>query len=210
MDEDACAGGCKGGTVEVEGAVDLGPSRELRVDARPAKKVEGLEGLGEKAVPKVEGKGGIGTAQACDEVVLERSDRTFGGVTAMNVGRSELEVDVVVDHEALEGGGCFVVQALEEGAKAARCQGFVGALESGEDFVAGLASHRLDMNVVAVVVVEDQHVGVAGAGRLDEAAGEIGKELAGGGGAVGEESVRADGLGRWGRAVVGVAGRGAR
>ena len=207
MDENACAGGCEGGAVEVEGTVDLCPSGELRVDARAAKKVEGLEGLGEKAVPKVEGKGGIGAAEAGDEVVFERSDCTFGGIPAMHVGRSELEVDVVGDHETLEGGGGFVVQALEEGAEAARGQGFVGALESGEDFVAGLASHGLDMDVVAVVVVEDQHVGVAGAGRLDEATSKVGEELACGGGAVGKESVRADGLRRGGGTVVSVTRR---
>ena len=109
MDEDACAGGCKGGTVEVEGAVDLGPSRELRVDARPAKKVEGLEGLGEKAVPKVEGKGGIGTTQACDEVVLESSDSAFSGIASMYMWRDKLKIDGIGLKELSEWHGSFVV-----------------------------------------------------------------------------------------------------
>ena len=40
---------------------------------------------------------------------------------------------------------------------------------------------RLDMNVVAVMVVEEKHAFLAGAGRLDEAAGGIREYLAGDG-----------------------------
>ena len=43
----------------------------------------------------------------------------------------------------------------------------------GEDFRARLAFHGFDVDEVAVVVVEDKHVGVARAGGLDEASCEI-------------------------------------
>jgi hypothetical protein len=41
------------------------------------------------------------------------------------------------------------------------------------------------VNKVAVVVINYQHVGVAGDGRLNEAAGEVGEDFAGVGGKVG-------------------------
>ena len=49
----------------------------------------------------------------------------------------------------------------------------------GEDGRAGLGRHWLDVNVIAVVVVYDQHVGVASRGSFDKSAGEIAENLAG-------------------------------
>ena len=43
------------------------------------------------------------------------------------------------------------------------------------------------MYKIAVVVVDDQHVGMAGDGGLDDASGEIGEDLAGVRGKVGKE-----------------------
>jgi hypothetical protein len=48
---------------------------------------------------------------------------------------------------------------LEERAEAAGGEEGVGTLLCGKNFGAGFALHRLDMDVVAVVVVENQHVG---------------------------------------------------
>ncbi len=73
----------------------------------------------------------------------------------------------------------------------------------GEDFWARLAFHGFDMVEVAVVVVEDKHVGVARAGGLDEASCKIGEELAGDGGAVRKEFVRALRVEGGGSVVVG-------
>ena len=47
-------------------------------------------------------------------MVFEGADGAFGGITTMNMGRRELEVNGVVGHEALESGRGFVVEALEE------------------------------------------------------------------------------------------------
>ena len=53
MDKDADAGRCKRGTVKVEGAVELGPGRELGVHAGTTEEVQGDDGLGDEAVPQV-------------------------------------------------------------------------------------------------------------------------------------------------------------
>jgi hypothetical protein len=86
----------------------------LRVDARSAEEVERLNGLWKQAIPEVERKGGVGAAEASNEMVFEGADGAFSGITTMNMGRCELEIDGVVGHEALESGRCFVVEALEE------------------------------------------------------------------------------------------------
>ena len=73
-----------------------------------------MDGLGKQAIPEVERKGGVGAAEASNEMVFEGADGAFGGITTMNMGRRELEVNGVVGHEALESGRGFVVEALEE------------------------------------------------------------------------------------------------
>ena len=87
--------------VEVEGAVDLGVGGEAWVDAGAAEQVEGDEGLWEESIPEIEREIGVGAAEAGDEVVLKGTDGPFGGITAMNVRRGELEIDFLGVHELL-------------------------------------------------------------------------------------------------------------
>ena len=85
----------------------------------------------------------------------------------------------------------------------------VCAFVGGEDFGPSLVLHRLDMYEVTVVLVDDEHVAVAHRRRLNEAAGEVGEDLAGGGGEVGVEVVGACCGWRWvGGVRVGVVGVG--
>ena len=51
----------KRSSVEIESAMQLGLCRERGVDARAAEKVKGHEGLGDKAVPKVQWELGVST-----------------------------------------------------------------------------------------------------------------------------------------------------
>ena len=60
-------------------------------------------------------------------MVLERADGSFGGVAAMEVGRSELKIDLFRVHELLEGSGGFVVESLELWTEAARGKYRVGS-----------------------------------------------------------------------------------
>ena len=59
----------------------------------------------------------------------------------------------------------------------------------GEDFGACFAGHGLHVYVIAVIIVDDQHVGVAGNGGLDEASREIAEDFAGVRGEVGVDEV---------------------
>jgi hypothetical protein len=155
MNENAGAWRSQGSAVEVEEAVDLRPSGKLRIDARTAEKVQRLEGLREEAIPKVERKGRVGAAEASNEVVLEGANGLLCSVASMDMRWCELEIDGIVGHELLKSGGRFVVETLEEWAEATGGEEGVGTLVGSQDLSAGLALHRLDMDVVAVVVVED-------------------------------------------------------
>jgi hypothetical protein len=93
----------------------LGVGGQLGIDAGPTKEIEGNEGLGEKAVPKMKGKIRVRGTEASNEVILEGAYGPFSGITAVQMGGCELKVDVLGGHEGLEGGRGFVVEALKLG-----------------------------------------------------------------------------------------------
>ena len=49
--EDSTIRRAKRGFVEVEGTVDLGVRREIRIDVRLAEEIEGEDGIGDEATP---------------------------------------------------------------------------------------------------------------------------------------------------------------
>ena len=99
--------------VEVEGAVQLQPSGQMRIDVGLAKKVEGEYSLGDKAAPQMEGESRVKAGETGDEVTLESVDGFFGRVGAMVVGGGELELDVGLAEETFERRGSLVVALLE-------------------------------------------------------------------------------------------------
>ena len=119
-----------------------------------------------------------------------------------------MKIDVFVRHEGLEGFGGFVVEPLEDRFKATRAEEFVRAFVGGKDGGAGFVGHRLDVDEITIVIVDDEHVGVAARRWVDKAAGEIAKDLAGGGGEVGVDVMCAHGRRRRadGKEVVEVVG----
>jgi hypothetical protein len=73
--------------------------------------------LGNKAVPKVEGKIFVDTAESGDHVVFKCADRSLGGVATVDTWRDELVVDVGVGHKLFENRGALVIQSLELGSE---------------------------------------------------------------------------------------------
>ena len=88
------------------------------------------------------------------------------------------------------------------------------AFVGGEDVGTGLACHGLDVDEVAVEVIDYQHVGVAGDGWLNESGGQVGEDFSGVGGEVGVNEMEfvVDGFGvgvvAGGRGVIGLVGEG--
>ena len=109
MDHDFGAGWRKGSPVVIEGAMDLGPCRQARIDSRTAHEVEGQDGLGQKSIPEVQGKIRVCAAKGGDKMILEGPDGTFICIATMQVGRGKLEFDVLIRHILLESLGGFVV-----------------------------------------------------------------------------------------------------
>ena len=148
----------------------------------------------------MERKVAVGGTEAGDhEVVLEGTYRAFGGVATVHVWGNQLEVNVLADHVAFESGGCLVVESLKLGSEATGAEKIVGAFVGGEDFGASLRFHGLDVDEVAVIVVDDQHVAVAVGGGLDEATSEVGEDLTGRRCEVGVDVVSAESGRRCGR-----------
>lgn len=57
----------------------------------------------------MERKGRISAAENGDEMAFEGLNGTFGGVAAVDMGWSQLEIDIMVGEELAKVGGCFVV-----------------------------------------------------------------------------------------------------
>ena len=119
------------------------------------------EDLREEAIPEVEGEVGIGAADARDHVIFKCAYGTFTCVASVAPRRRQLEVDALVLHEGDQGSAGLVIQSLELRAKAAGAEELVGALICELDLVAGSGGHGLDVNVAAVVIVQQEYVSVS-------------------------------------------------
>jgi len=88
--------------VVVVGAMQLGPSRELGVEPRGAEQIESEDCLRKQQAPMVERKVRVAATEAGNEVVLEGLDGAFGGIPAVDVGRSELVGNIFILKESFE------------------------------------------------------------------------------------------------------------
>ncbi len=70
----------------------------------------------QELIPEMKGKVLVHAAQASNEVILESTNGSFGGIAAVNVRWDELIVHIFCGEVVLEGLGCLVVKALELGA----------------------------------------------------------------------------------------------
>ena len=112
---------------------------------------------------------GVGGAETGDEMVFENADGAFCLIASVGMWWYELVVNLVFREEIFEKVGCFVVEALQLWSEAALSEGGVNAFEGGEVVGGGTGLHGLCENHVAVVVVDDEDVVVAVAGRGDKA-----------------------------------------
>jgi hypothetical protein len=133
--------------------------------------------MGNESVPQVEREIRVSAAEASNEVVLEGADGPFGCIATVQMRGSKLKVDMFGSHEGLEGCRGFVVQALELRSEAAFGEKRVCTFVRRKDLGTGFALHQLDVNGIAVVIVEDEHVGVSSAGRSEKTAWLVSVDL---------------------------------
>ena len=168
--------GARGGNgmgVVVIVAVELGPGRKLGVEAGSAKEIEGELSLGQQETPIVKGEVRVTAAKDGNEVVLEGLDGTFSGVAAVDVGRSELVVNVFLFEVVLENGGALIVKVLEFRAATGADELIVPLLVGGKDGFSFAVLEGFNSNVVGVIFIEDKQVAIAFARREREASSEI-------------------------------------
>ena len=159
--------------VVVVGAIELGPSRQFGIEPRGAEQIESENCLRKQQAPMVERKVGVTATEAGNEVVLEGLNGAFCGIPAVDVGRSELVGNIFILKESFERAGAFIVKGLQPRAAAGADENVVEfGVGSYDDF--GLATgNGFNSNEVAIVVIEEQDVVVALAGRKGEAASRI-------------------------------------
>ena len=110
----------------------------------------------------------------------------------------------MLGHVGFECARGFVVESLELRLEASRGEEVVRAFVGGEDFWSCFVFHWLDMDEIAIVFVEYEHVAVAVGGGLEEASSLVGEDLAGGRCVVSVDVVGSRGGGSWiGRVEVG-------
>jgi hypothetical protein len=133
--------------------VDLGKGGEFWIELGAAQEVQRDEGLDKKAIPKVKRKFLVGAAGAQDKMVNERANGMFSIVTAVQVGRSELGINVFGTKEGFEDWWAFIVKLLENGAEASVDEDDVRPLIGCKDSGASFIFHGFSMNAITVIVI---------------------------------------------------------
>ena len=146
---------------------------ELGVEPRATQEIECGHGLRNEAIPEMQRKMLIDAAEAGDEMILESPNRAFGRVAAVDARRDKLESDRFVGEELFERRGTFIVETLESRAKTSTAEERMNSLVAGKDGSGTAILDGLGQNAVAIEIVHDDEVVVAGAGRGHEATGLI-------------------------------------
>lgn len=124
--------------------------------------------------PKVEREIVVNGAETSDDVILECLDLSFSRVVAMIRSGCELEGDLSGIQKVLYCLGGFVIEEVESWALAAEGKILDQFGEDMEEFGVGAVFHWFDEDCVGIIVVEDEDVLMALAGRDWETAGKIG------------------------------------
>ncbi len=97
----------------------------------------------------------------------------FSCILAMDMGRDQLEINILSHHKFLEGMGGFIVKALELGVESRGAKVVVGNLKSGKNGIGTSVFERNSDDAIAVIVIHNKDVIVAGTRGCNEFAGEI-------------------------------------
>jgi hypothetical protein len=96
---------------------------------------------------------GVSSAEACDEMVFERADCTFGCVAAVDLRGYKLVVDCFLGEVIFEELRAFIVKALELWSEAGFYKGGMGPFVGCEMFGSGASFHGLGVDGIAIEIV---------------------------------------------------------
>ena len=77
----------------------MGVGRKVRVEMGRAEQVEGQERLWKYAVPQRQVEAWVGAVERGNKVILKRAYGTLCGVAAVDMGRAQLEIHVLLVEE---------------------------------------------------------------------------------------------------------------
>ena len=121
----------------------------------------------------------ITRSQAGDEVVLERAKSAFGGISAMNVGGCQLDVDLlIVFHILTQCFARFIIQTMQFRRRTCFGEAFEKGLVCADDLWACTVFERFKEDGVSIIVVEEKQIAIARTGGKGKLASEIGVDLA--------------------------------
>lgn len=138
----------------------LGVRGKLGIDARTPQEVEGDDGVGQKTIPKVQRKVGVGTAQPCNEMVFEGPDGPFSCISAVEMRWSQLKVNLGFAHMGLKGLTGFIIEALELGAESSGGEQVKSPFVAGENFRTGAGLQGLRKNAIGIIVIQDEQISI--------------------------------------------------
>ncbi len=105
----------------------------------------------------------VSATEAGKEVVFELDD-TFSSIVAMHMGQDQLEFHILRHQKIFEGLGGFIVQLLKFGSETGCTKAGVHGTVSLQNRVSTAIRERDCKNTIAVVIIDNENVVVAGAG----------------------------------------------
>jgi hypothetical protein len=125
-------------------------------------------------IPERYGESGIDGAKPGYEMILKRADGALGGVDSVVVGFHELVFGAGFENGRFDGFGRFIVHNIQLGLEAMLCELCVENTVGPKRFFVAAIFHRLNKNRITVIIVQYEHVFVAGQGCDGESSGKVG------------------------------------
>jgi hypothetical protein len=107
-------------------------------------------------------------------MILKRADGALGGVDSVVVGFHELVFGAGFENGRFDGFGRFIVHNVQLGLEAMLCELCVENTVGLKSLFVAAILHRLDKNRITVIIVQYEHVLVAGQGCYGESSGKVG------------------------------------
>jgi len=112
----------------------------------------------------VEQKVFVGAAKPGYKMVFKCGNGMFSCIVAMDIWLHQLKINVCHCKEILEDGGHFIIQVLKVWSQAGLTEACTEHLESHQEGASVAVLEQFCQNGIAVMVIEDHNVVVAGAG----------------------------------------------
>ena len=181
MNEDTTSHRGKGCCVEVKRAMEELPCGDPRIERPLVEEIEREFCLREEKVSEIGWKRFDYTSEDCKEVVLEGSDGPLRSIAAVHFAGHQLELGMPSERDGLFVGSTgLIVEDLEVHGEAAGEEPCHDGVVGGNAVGVSFSLERLLQNQIAISMIGNHHVLVAGAGLDRKPTGVVGVKFADG------------------------------